>query len=409
MGTQQIDLSQVDNINFVDNGTTKEVEILKLNNDIIWKSAYAYLNYTGMDANGNLEGTDAFDGTIVAYAVGKPTITHTTAEDGAVTETITYKTNNGFNSAFFNGYDFSSAYFRVTSTLSTDQISQYVSTLESVGYILLDENYTNNLTIPNNFYIIPEEITIPPRHNGLPVKRILSSAFGSYVDGLFGQYESLLVFSKIYTQSSNIKKLNISENIEIIDKYAFSCIYGLQEYKLPVSLTTLQDYAFFEWTSSNSTSIIGGNIVMYPFDIVIPSNIINFGYSCFANPFSYYGRSSTNPPYDLNKVRVKSSSINPIDDSSGNYFQWVDTVIFENTVKSINGPLFYASSQIGSLTPHILVFEHSANYPITLNITGSAKTATTITIYTDNSTVKRYDWSQHNITATILPLNDYNG
>ena len=67
------------------------------------------INLTAMDSNGNLEGTLAYNGTPVAYAVGKPTITYTTTLDEnnqeTTTENITYSICNGFNAEYYSVTD----------------------------------------------------------------------------------------------------------------------------------------------------------------------------------------------------------------------------------------------------------------------------------------------------------------
>ena len=160
---------------------------LNLNGKQIWQKQVVaddeQFNYTALDANGNMEGQLAYDGTPVSYAIGKPNIeyykqvvpTPTTVEgynykyilmpdgtfsqfygegdvaelsvvlgetpcyelsaekEGSAGEKISYSICNGYSSEFYNGYDFT--------TKVTD----------------------------DSQYIVPEELVIPANYKGLPV------------------------------------------------------------------------------------------------------------------------------------------------------------------------------------------------------------------------------------------------
>ena len=56
------------------------------------------------------------------------------------------------------------------------------------------------------------------------------------------------------------------------------------------------------------------------------------------------------------------------------------------------------------------MFYHSADAPVTIQYASKPKTAQAVTIYTDNNSVRSYDWSTNaNITATFYALSEYTG
>lgn len=344
-----IDLTSMERVVF--NG--KEVEILQLNGQTIWELATDDLrfNYVGLDASGNMEGQLAFDGTIVAYAIGKPVITITTADDGTQSETITYDACGAFNSEYYGGYNFQN--------------------LQSAG--------TDELVL--DAQIIDTDIIIPNTYKSKPITEILQKAFASmYKRDVDYDEESA------YPQACYIENITFGSNITTIGQDAFNGTgnkpIGFEYYHSNLifkdKLERIEARAF----SSSRYNI---------FDL--PTSVLEVGYEAFDSESSN------------NKVIVKSN-ITPITYElvSAGIYDNVEYVIFESSVTDINGKVINVSSRNGNNW----IFKHSANANITINIT-SLKSAVPINIYTDNNIVKNYDWASVNITPTFYPLSDYQG
>lgn len=349
-----IKFNGIDIENVLFNGV--DLDVVVCNDTVVFEKTH-YLNFTGLDANGNLYGTTSFTEPIVAYAVGKPKISITDNEDGSQTETIGYPIDNGFNSDYFDGYDF-----------TTDLNSE--------------ENYPNPLENPGEF-IIPETLVIPKSYHGLPVKRILPNAFAGGIPSTAGSPEATY-------QAKGIREIILPNGLEEIGSGAFSFIRYLDQTKynkdfLPNTLKVIGDEAL----RSVRCAYLSGTVVLgSAIEIDLPQNVESVGSAFFENAIGD------------NIVNDYAVSITPT--SSNGVFDSINTVRFKNTVEELSGLLFY------QYPPSTLVFEHSANAQIIIDIS-ALKSATEITIYADNNIVKGYDWASKNITATILPLSDYQG
>lgn len=160
------------------------------------------LNYTGLDANGNMEGQLAFDGTIVAYAIGKPDIVITSSTDpetGEVTSTedIYWDNSNGLNSEYL-GVDVTQASNTPYSNLGID-----------------------NVVIPNSY-------------NGKPITKILNQAF-------YSRYSNESSVS--YYGASAIKTLTLGENI--LELNEVSCYWFDGELIFNSKIQTLKDSSLY--------------------------------------------------------------------------------------------------------------------------------------------------------------------
>ena len=200
---------------------------LNLNGRQIWQKQVVaddeQFNYTALDANGNMEGQLAYDGTPVAYAIGKPNFEYykqvvptptteegyydkyvetsagsglfnkklstssfsdvvvgetpcydlSSLEDGADRESISYPYCNGYNSEFYNGYDF------------TTQVTD------------------------DSQYIVPEELVIPATYKGLPVVKILECAFygATITESASTMYQAYNIKSIVFANNSNVEVL----------------------------------------------------------------------------------------------------------------------------------------------------------------------------------------------------------
>lgn len=160
------------------------------------------LNYTGLDANGNMEGQLAFDGTIVAYGIGKPRIQiteSTNSETGEVTQTesIFWDYSNGLNSEYL-GVDVTQASEKPYSNLGID-----------------------NVVIPNSY-------------NGKPITKILNQAF-------YSRYSDEA--STFYYGASAIKTLTLGENV--LELGEESCHWFDGELIFNSKIQTLQTYSLY--------------------------------------------------------------------------------------------------------------------------------------------------------------------
>lgn len=345
---QTINLNDLEIVKF--NGL--DVESLQLNGTTIWEKAKAsdVFNYTGLDANGNMEGQLAFDGTIVAYAIGKPTITITTAEDGTKSESIIYPSCNGYNNEYYN-YDFN--------TSMTNADKKYVSANER---------------------IISENLVIPDKYNGKPITTILDSAFYNndwYVtdDTNYTTYQSCF-----------LKTVTLGQNIVDIQKVAFTGIgcYHTDANTLVSVFETINVYeSHIQSIGSSVFSYIGGGNYNY---FNLPTSLTEL------NVLAFNGSK---------KVRVNSNLTMPTGTSSLlSIWNTTTDVIFSSNV---------TIALIHTLQNNqVLVFEQDVNTEVTLNVT-STKSAAAITIYTDNNSVKNFDWATNNYTVTFKSLSEYTG
>ena len=347
-----INYNETDIKNILFNGVVLDKVIY--NDVLVFERKPEMLNYTGIDVNGNLVGQLEFDGLIVAYAVGKPTITITTNEDGSQSERIVYEYDNGFNSEYFGGYDF------------TTDLGDGVNPIQN----------------PESF-IVPETLNIPKEYLELPIKKILPNAFAGGIPSTAGSPEATY-------QAKGIREIILPNGLEEIGSGAFSFIRYLDQTKynkefLPNTLKVIGDDAL---RSVRCAYLSGTVVLMSAIEIDLPQNVESVGRAFFENAIGD------------NIINDYAVSITPT--SSNGVFDSINTVRFKNTVEELSGLLFY------QYPPLTLVFEHSANAQIIIDIS-ALKSATEMTIYSDNTIVNNYDWASKNITATILPLSDYQG
>ena len=346
---QTINLNDLEIVKF--NGL--DVENLKLNGTTIWEKAKAsdVFNYTGLDANGNMEGQLAFDGTIVAYAIGKPAITITTAEDGTQSESITYPDCNGYNNEYYN-YDFN------TSMTNADKM-----------YVSADER------------IISENLVIPDKYNGKPITTILDNAFCNS-----SWYATDTTNYKTY-QSCFLKTVTLGQNIVNIKVSAFfsSGCYRTDANTLVSVFETINVHkSHIQAIGNVAFSYIGGGNYNY---FNLPTSLTELGAGAFNGS---------------KKVRV-NSNLTPSTDTFSASTIWnnITDVIFSSNV-TIAPMLTLQNNQV-------LVFEQDVNTEVTIAPISEAKSAITITIYTDNQSVKNFNWASHNITPTFKSLSEYAG
>lgn len=347
---------KIENIIVVDSSTGNTIPLdlfQDSNGNVLWEKAKAsdVFNYTGLDANGNMEGQLAFDGTIVAYAIGKPTITITTAEDGTQSENITYKGCNGYNNEYYN-YDFNH-YFAQTSVEPATYVSE-------------------------NDRIISKDLVIPSNYNGKPVTKIIDCAF-SGMDGAGNNGD--------YYQNCFIKTITLGNNITDIGRNAFN---GVGFY--PTDANTMVYVFESENLKNSNVKSIGDSAFAY---------VRNGGYS-FDLPTNLNALGSY-PFTSASKVRVNSNIMSDISTGLNPNYLFTNSgdIIFSSNVTYVTLGKFDSNT-------NALVFEQDVNTEVTLNVT-SMKSATAITIYTDNNSVKNFDWATNNYTVTFKSLSEYTG
>lgn len=333
----------------------KEVQVLQLNGNTIWELETDDLsfNYTGLDTNGNMEGQLAFDGTIVAYAVGKPVITITTADDGTQSETIEYERLNGFNSEYYGGYNFQN---RLSAPL---------------GELTLDEQ------------IIKPDVIIPNTYKNKPITTVLDAAFGGYYSSEDGYGNEA-----VNPQGSYIKNIVIGENVLKIGVGAFRGA-GKKPHKY---VSTVNSIKFND--KINTIERVAFENAMYD-EYNLPTQLQNLGYSAFHNTYT-----DTKVVVNSNLTYLSANISGTV--YHGGLYAEVKTVIFERNVTKLSGYLLYDTQSIQAKW----IFKHSNSDEIIINI-DSPKNAVSVDIYTDNDYIRNYDWASKNYTVNFYPLSDY--
>ncbi|MGN0961514.1 MAG: leucine-rich repeat protein [Christensenellales bacterium] len=330
---QTIDLGNSEVVHFND----KDVEILQLNGTTIWEklnNIAPYLNYTGLDSNGKMEGQLEFDGNIVAYAIGSPTITISTAEDGTQNESITYPNCNGYNSEYYGGYNFQNGF-----------------------YSYLEETQ-----------IVDTTLELPAKYNGKPVIKILKNAFATE-DGNSND-------NKFY-QACYVRYIILGDNIQEIDTYAF---YYCRAYNVQFnnSLITINHQAFYPMQRINT-------------ELILPSSLKYVGLTAFK---------PSNTDEDNRIIQVNSNITSlPSNFGGDGMFDNIRRINYSANVTSVTGKILYNATN----TEEIYFYqEEDTNVDINVD---SLKSAADISIYTNNKSVKNYDWSSKNYTVTFYPIN----
>lgn len=390
-----VDLNNMEHCNFAG----LEVDVLKLNGKFLWTNIEEQvgldLNYTGLDVNGKLDGSVEFDGAIVAYAVGKPSFTYykqveptPTTKEGyygyyflglggftlitsetdfdsivnkitvgtticyelvkdkslATNESVSYPFCNGYNSEYYNGYDFSTR---------------------------IDSNIT---PYDESLRIVPETLKLPLTHNDLPVTTILDYAFDGGVINDDGQLAQ-------YNQGAFIKDIIFGSNIQNIKSYAFFtiCNYGTSDmrssFDIPTSIKEVGSPAFVDFGYYNSSL----------YKLIVPES----------SPIVYPGS------FDSKKFTLVIYKSNIVDFTNYRAME-PTTFVFKKSVKEFKGQPF------SDTVVENMVFEHTDEDEITINITGP-KTAKSTNIYTDSTYVRNYNWAGKNITPTFYSLSEYTG
>lgn len=179
----------IENLIVINSKTGEQVDVETLQEplgNILFQKQTApeWLNYTALDSAGNVEGTTAYSGTAVAYAIGKPTISSGSA---------TYAEANGLNEEYF----------------SNKYGSNFV------------KNWLGTAAAP--LQCVEDVLVIPDTYNGLPITKILDKAFTArtIVSSIETRYQPYFYTNIVF--GKNIKTLGdmcfagTGDKIELID------------------------------------------------------------------------------------------------------------------------------------------------------------------------------------------------
>lgn len=414
MSRQVIGLTTLKSIVF--NGNS-EIDRLVLNDKLIWEknTSTELLNFTGIDAMGRLETDYGYDGNPVEYAVGKGTFIyyyHKYTQATTPTDIDGYNGKYVYNkfSTFGNPYSICSvktetdgtktiypSWVLVGTTLvyTKDDVqysfeepqSDILYGLDKVGITYEITNGINQELYPDidlsasydSSMYIPDlgitEIIIPDTYNGKPVTQIIENAFHSYSKD--SQHSSFYV-------CYNLQSLKLGNNIKILGE---GSLRGVTEGKDSNSKgLILNDYL----------EDIGYESLMDCFgtSIELPTSVKTM--AGFAVGWSGGGAQV--------KLTVRSNITYKTSRNSNGLYDYVGTVIFEQSVTEVTGNILYLPEGQNKTTT--LVFKHSKSDFINIDVV-APKGATTLTIYTDNDIVKNYDWAGKNFTVTFKNLSEY--
>lgn len=362
---QSIDLENTNVIMF--NG--QEVETLQLNGAVIWKVPAGFV-FTGLDVSGKLETEDGFNGTIVAYMLGDNSQNACNGLDLSLfnlnsSSIIIPNTHNGLpvlkvgkNALVPIGTTsgeiiVGDTYFEnpiMMPNLTQIKFSEGVREFDASPTVYVDYSLNCSVDIPNSVEIFKHPNNT---NNAFTVKS--STVYDNRSD-MSGDYDG-------YYGSGNIKcnKLIIGKDVEVVGVFYNSNSDGTVaagfaevEFEIRTKPISLSEHSF---QKQENLTIIR-----------LPNTLSILPLSCFQDCTA------------LNQITIPAN------------------------VTSI-GDYCFGGAGLTSIR-----FEHSSNDTVILptagNTTGMlySKTAKEMTIYTDNETIKNYDYATDNITATILHL-----
>lgn len=295
-------------------------------------------------------------------------------------------------------------------SVSFTSSSNYID-VNNIKIIQVDSNNTNYYSSDNVLFSSDNSIILGRSYYSLPndIVKIGSYSFSR------GKFNTLTIPSTYtYNLSTNnsdnafcfstIGTLNI--NTSILGRGMFSSAtinqLNINTECSAGNTSSMGYYPFFGVTiqnlAFNNTTTIGNGLFgyMHNTSITIPSNITIIGTS------SFVGSSNL-------ATLVLPNGITTIGNSAFAACLSLSPFTIPSSVTSIGSKAFSNSSgAMSSLTS--LTFAHSSTDTITLPVAGSStgflycKTARNMTIYTDNETIKNYDYASDNITATILHI-----
>lgn len=356
-------------------------------------------NFTGIDANGLYNGEIGYTSP-VAYAIGRwkytyykkivPTpatedeiigkyyknstsgllveITSSTISSGLVVvgETDIYETTTNKDEADASG--------KADGDYNNGINSKYVGVDPA-------KKYTSSQLKDKDFGL--DTIIIPDTHNGLPVKVILPFAFYAWWSN---ENETIAWVTK------TTKHVKLGNNITHLSKQAFvhMCSWVNDESETSFELNDGLEQI-------DECALLG--IYSNTYDLVLPNSVREISGTFSQKSGVYYTNNQT-----LNTLTMTGDFASSSYDAHG-LASCAKYLIIDESVKNITGDLaFYANtSPVGNI-----VFKHGIDDTINLTIEPQ-KSAFAINIYTDNETIRNYDWASANYTVTFYPLSDYTG
>ena len=221
-----------------------------------------------------------------------------------------------------------------------------------------------------------DTVVIPNYIGGVAVKRIKGNA-GNGMGGTTIWNEKIcdgITYtggSTTATKNTTIKKIIISDGIEVIEGGAFVATESLEEVVLPSSILTLGDYSFLCCPNLKK--------------VIIPSNVTNIGRSAFSNCFSLtevvipnsvesIGRNAFGSCRGLKKITIPDSVTN-IEDFA---FSGCDELTEITIPASVTKMGYNVFDSIPSITVHVpwKKGEKPEGWSDTWNETGSNYTIT---------------------------------
>lgn len=357
----------------------QEVENLELNGELIWFAMKEFIDeseasqglvFTGLDASGKMETEEGFDGTVVGYMLGDN------------------------STSYCNGLDL------------------------------------------NVFDLNSSKIVIPSKYNGLPVLKLGQFCLAPIsVDGYF--IVNGLGFENGSVAMPNLREIKLGVNIKEVDTLrTIVCVdYNLScKMNIPSSMGNPSYPAYDGFTFNTHTIYDNREKAVYEYvsgedsgsiackKLIISKNTEVVGMlsdgeesnAVYAG-FEEVEFEARTKPIELSEFCFKSQ-MNLVNINLPNQLSSLPLQCFRdcNSLPQINIPssvssigrlCFYQCSQLTSAR-----FEHSINDIITLPAAGEmngmfyVKEAKEMTIYTDNETIKNYDYLADGVTATILHL-----
>lgn len=198
--------------------------------------------------------------------------------------------------------------------------------------------------------------------------------------------ESLLLIKGLGMSSSTseLNHITIKKNVQQCNVQIFmggtspSIVYGAENMQSTVTTGIF---------GRSSTSVVSDTTISFTDDVKsIPGSLCNFN---VANPDNF-----SLPPY-LESLGAKSLPLN------------LTTITIPATVREIKGMIKYSNGDSRITTSRFL---QPAGMSVTLPTAGSStgmfyyKSSYNMTVYTDNETIKNYNWSADNVTPTFYHL-----
>lgn len=303
---------------------------------------------------------------------------------GKVKITEKYDVNNGFNSKYFDNYDFTTT-------------------------------YSNEADIPK---LGLENVVIPDTYNGLPVTEIMPKAFvaggldypytkkdSEGPDALGYKNEMYAPFLiKHFKLGKNIAILkSISDEPNTVSSGAIQSICRVAE--MPTNTFTFND-KLEKITSSSLANIFTSRSAHDPNAVVVlPPSVNEVDEHAFNLRFDLPnppGVAITDYKFYLNKVIVSSNEI------FFNAIRSLDYAIFERSVKILKLGWDSVDSDESDSQFRSIVFKHHKDDAISLSIK-VGKSAGKMIIYTDCDAIKNFDFAGQNITVTFKSLSEFSG